>query len=550
MGEGLFAQSAGKHKPRERQTMNIANIFQQQATQHPNAVAIIDTKHGRERRVTFAELEQTSARIATLLQQKGLQKGDAVLVFQTMSIELYSVLGALFRLGLMAVFVDPSAGIKRLEQCCLLYPIKGLIASPKAHLLRVVSSTLRRIPIKFSTGFWLPGATPLSAANSLSQTEPVACEVVAPALMTFTSGSTGPPKAAVRTHGFLIAQHQTLAKNLGLQAGEVDVSTLPIFVLANLASGVSSLIPNADLRSPGRVKAAPIVKQLQKHKPQRLSASPAFLERLIEHCDVSGEKLSSLQKIYTGGAPVFPHVLEQMQRVAPNSIVTAVYGSTEAEPIAHIAWHEMKDNDKQAMLSGKGLLTGKPVDDISLRIFKDQWGRAIPALTQETFNQLSVPSMQVGEIVVSGEHVLHGYLNGAGDEETKFNVGTAFNNTVRWHRTGDAGYLDEGGRLWLLGRCAAKIEDEHGVLYPFAAECAVYQHDAVKRAAAVLHKGKRWLLIEPKAGGHPDLEALQRSLAWAKFADIRLMTLPVDKRHNAKIDYGKLGQMLERPQVK
>jgi olefin beta-lactone synthetase len=530
--------------------MNIAGILSEQAKRSPDAVAIWDTKHGCERRVTFAELEHTSAKIATLLRQKGLQKGDAVLVFQTMSLELYSVLGALFRLGLIAVFVDPSAGVKRLEQCCALYPIKGLIASPKAHLLRVVSSELRKIPIKFSTGFWLPRATPLSAAKYLGASQILPCYAGTPALMTFTSGSTGQPKAAVRTHGFLIAQHQTLARNLDLREGELDISTLPIFVLANLASGVSSLIPNADLRSPGRVKAAPIVNQLIQHQPQRLSASPAFLERLIEYCQTSGKKLPSLQKIFTGGAPVFPHVLEQMTKVAPKATVTAVYGSTEAEPIAHSAWHEVSEADKQAMLNGQGLVTGKPVADISLRILNDQWGRAVASSTQENFDALTLPAGEVGEIVVSGKHVLSGYLNGVGDDETKFDVSeslakTTMANTARWHRTGDAGYLDEEGRLWLLGRCSAKIVDEHGVLYPFAAECAAHQHKGVKRAAAVLHDGKRLLLLEPKVGERPDLDALDTALAWAKFAEIRLMTLPVDKRHNAKIDYGKLKEMLK-----
>jgi olefin beta-lactone synthetase len=536
-----FTLNMDENEPRAHQTMNISRILSEQAKHSPNAVAIIDTKHGRERRITFAELEQTSAQIATLLKQKGLQKGDAVLVFQTMSVELYGVLGALFRLGLIAVFVDPSAGVKRLEQCCSLYPMKGLIASPKAHVLRLVSSTLRNIPVKFSTGFWLPKATPLSVAKKLEPTEPVTCNADTPALMTFTSGSTGQPKAAVRTHGFLIAQHQTLAKNLELREGEVDVSTLPIFVLANLASGVSSLIPNADLRSPGRVEAAPIVRQILQHQPSRLSASPAFLEKLIEYCEGSGERLSSLQKIFTGGAPVFPHVLEKMSHSAPNAEVTAVYGSTEAEPIAHIAWREISAMDKQAMLKGQGLLTGKPIADISLRVVKDQWGRPLGGVTRATFDGLTLPPMRVGEVVVSGEHVLRGYLNGVGDEETKFDV-----DSSRWHRTGDAGYVDEQGRLWLLGRCSAKIEDECGILYPFAAECAVYQHAGVKRAVAVLHKGKRLLLLEPKANEHPNLEGLKISLAGAKFADIRLMTLPVDQRHNAKIDYGKLQRILER----
>ena len=62
---------------------------------------------------------------------------------------------------------------------------------------------------------------------------------------------------------------------------------------------------------------------------------------------------------------------------------------------------------------------------------------------------------QPGEIVVSGAHVGAGYVGGVGDAETKFRVGE-----VIWHRTGDAGYLDAHGRLWLLGRCSARIADD------------------------------------------------------------------------------------------
>ena len=75
-----------------------------------------------------------------------------------------------------------------------------------------------------------------------------------PALVTFTSGSTGAPKAAVRTHGFLLEQHRVLAESLRLTPDDLDLTTLPIFVLANLGSGVCSLIPDADLRHPGAIE--------------------------------------------------------------------------------------------------------------------------------------------------------------------------------------------------------------------------------------------------------------------------------------------------------
>ena len=112
-----------------------------------------------------------------------------------------------------------------------------------------------------------------------------------PALVTFTSGSTGEPKAAVRTHGFLLAQHAVLEESLSLAPGEVDLTTLPIFVLANLASGVTSVIPDADLRYPGRIEPGPVFEQLRQldrttHRlvgRTRIAASPALLARLAAH---------------------------------------------------------------------------------------------------------------------------------------------------------------------------------------------------------------------------------------------------------------------------
>jgi acyl-CoA synthetase (AMP-forming)/AMP-acid ligase II len=139
--------------------------------------------------------------------------------------------------------------------------------------------------------------------------------------------------------------------------------------------------------------------------------------------------------------------------------------------------------------------------------------------------------------------VLHGYLHGRGDEETKFRV-----DGVVWHRTGDAGYLDERGRLWLLGRCVARIHDDRGDLWPFAAETAVYQDTRVRRAALVAHRGKRILAVELHEGQRQiDVTAMQAALKWALVDEVRVCrTVPVDRRHNAKIDYPALYQLLDR----
>lgn len=521
--------------------MNLAHTLQEQTRARPNAAAIVDTHCRRSRTTTFAELDLAAARAARLLVRHGLQAGDAVLVFHPMSAELYVALLALFRLRLVAMFLDPRAHI---EQCCALHQPRALIAGTKAHLLRLIVPALRRIPAKFVIGFPVPGAVRWSAADRLEPLDEIrACEPDTPALLTFTSGSTGQPKAAVRSHGFLLAQHRALVASLGLTAGDVDLATLPIVALANLGSGITSLIPDADLRYPGAVDPGPVVAQVLAHRATSSVASPAFFECLVRHASPRGLTLPSLTKLFTGGAPVFPRLLDQLQALAPSAEVVALYGSTEAEPIAHVSRREVGADDMQAMLAGKGLLAGTPVETIRLRILRDQWGQCAGPFTAAVFAAACRGPGEPGEIVVSGEHVLPGYLQGQSDEETKFRV----DGTV-WHRTGDAGYLDERGRLWLLGRCAARIHDARGDLYPFAAETAVYQDARVRRAAMVTHRGKRVLAVEFYEGqAGTDLDALRAALAWTQVDEIRpCRRIPVDRRHNAKIDYPSLYRLLEK----
>lgn len=523
--------------------MNLAHTLQAVSRQWPGVPAIVESRRGASRVTTFADLDLRSCRAARLLTDLGLKPGDAVLIFHPMSAELYVALLAVFRLGLVAMFLDPSAGREHIERCCALHAPKAFLGSTKAHLLRLFSPALRRIPVKLVAGWPLPGATRWSRADRLQPLADILdCSADTPALLTFTSGSTGQPKAAVRTHGFLLAQHQVLADSLHLQAGDRDLATLPIVALANLGSGVTTIIPDADLRAPGRIDPGPVVRQMQAEKAGSSVASPAFFERLALYCLEKRITLPGVRKLYTGGAPVFPRLLDQMRQMAPNAEVVALYGSTEAEPIAHVARQEVSDDDLRAMLAGKGLLAGVPVASIRLRILRDRWGTPVGPLAPAQFDAACCRAGEPGEIVVSGAHVLRGYLHGRGDEETKFRV-----EGVVWHRTGDAGYLDESGRIWLLGRCVARIKDERGELYPFAAETAVYQDASVKRAALVAHHGKRILAIEYFDGqSKHDPESLRSSLAWTQLDEVRVCRrIPVDKRHNAKIDYPALYRMLD-----
>lgn len=501
--------------------MNIAQVLSDRAAEAGDAAAI----EARGQKASFRELEQAAAAFAGRLRRAGLKPGQAALVICPMSIELYAVLTGCFRAGVIAVFPDPSAGLRQLNDCVELTSPRAFIGSPKAHLLRFASAAVRSIPLKM---------TARARGSAMPGTEPRTIENAAPAdtaMITFTSGATGRPKAAPRTHGFLLAQHAVLERTLELTSGQIDLTALPVFVLANLASGVTSIVPDADLRRPGTIDPAPVIEQVRQSGATSAVASPALFERIL----AARMELPMLRKIFTGGAPVFPSLLNRLGQMSPSAQVTAVYGSTEAEPIAEIERREVQPADLGRMRAGGGLLAGRPVAQIRCRIISNQWGTPIAPRSSIEFEKEVVRPGEAGEIVVAGGHVLPGYLGGRGDEETKFKVDGEI-----WHRTGDLGRFDESGRLWLLGRAAAQIKDQAGILYPFTVETAVSMFTGVRRSAAVRNRGRRMLALD--ADFIP--EGLPEAIRWAGIEELKLCRIPVDRRHNAKVDYPALLKLL------
>ncbi len=505
--------------------MNVVDLFADQARQRPEAPAVIEGRGRRRTVATFADLERRGAEGAGRLQARGVRAGDRVLVLVPVSALLYEVLASVLRVGAVAVLVDPGAGLARLAEAVGRVRPAAFVGSPKAHALRVAARSVRQIPTRFVTAGWVP------AARRWGGGAPVAVESLgaeAPALLTFTSGTTGRPKAAVRTHGLLAAQHAALSAALDLRPGDVDLATLPVVVLANLASGVTTVLPDADLARPGAFDVAPVLDQIRAERPTRSVASPAFFERLLDHA-APGD-LGSFRRLDTGGAPVFPDVLARLAGVAETA--AGVYGSTEAEPIAHTG--PLSDPDRERVAQGGGLLAGAPVADVDLRIIRDEHG-ALGPFTASEWDRQSVEAGDVGEIVVAGDHVVPGYLDGEGDADAKIQV-----EGRRWHRTGDAGRLDADGRLWLLGRCAAGSRRGGGVLYPLQVEAAVRETTGA-RAAFVELDGRRLVVV----AGAADLGAVRASVAWAGLDDVlSIPALPLDRRHNAKIDRPALVALL------
>lgn len=523
--------------------MNLTALLEERARLHPERLALVDFRHGRDRAVTFVQLSRRVAAGACALHEMGLRRGQVVLVFQPVSIELYEFLLAAFRSGIRVMLADPSAGRGFLSHCCQRLMPHAFFGSWKAQCLRLAVPALRRIDKAIVAGPWFPGAVRWRTDHgNLPMVEVPDDE---PALVTFTSGSTGVPKAAVRTHGFLLAQHRELSQSLGFEDGETDLITLPVFVLANLASGLTSVLAATDLARPGTPDTKAISSQCERHGVTRCTASPAFFEGHLKHPD----GMPAFRKIFTGGAPVFPDLLRRLRAALPDAAIHSVYGSTEAEPIAHFSAIEAGAETDAITRRGGGLCAGVPVPAIQLKIIADHWGEPLGPMDMAEFSRMEIPAGQAGEIVVAGGHVLGGYLDGIGDHETKIHVDGGV-----WHRTGDAGWIDDGGRLWLIGRCAAKLPSfaappgipADALRYPFAIECALREKFSHIRTAAIEWQGRRLLIVGKQTDTEETeaIRAVSRDLGMEDL--VCLDALPLDRRHNAKIDYPALRGILER----
>lgn len=513
--------------------MNLVSFLVERARLHPERLALVDS----DGVVTYGELARRVSAGASELQEMGLKRGHSILVFQPVSIVLYEILLAAFHSGMRVMLADPSAGQEFLSHCCQRLMPDAFFGSWKAQCLRLTVPEMRCIGISICSEAWFPGAkswrTDCAGAPLAEVDDDEA------ALVTFTSGSTGKPKAAVRSHRFLLAQHPALAKALDFEEGEVDLITLPVFVLANLASGLTSILAATDLAKPGSPDVAAIIAQCGKFHVTRCAASPAFFEGFLG----SPLGVPAFGKVFTGGAPVFPDLLRRLRKALPDARIHAVYGSTEAEPIAHFPADEAnEETDSQTRQCG-GLCSGVPVPEIELRIISDQWGTPLGPMGEVDFKNLTVARGQAGEIVVSGDHVLRGYLGGLGDEETKIHVGGRV-----WHRTGDAGWIDPHGRVWLLGRCAEKLPG-NAISYPFAIECALREAFPGIRMAALEWERRRTLVVGRKCGATEAAAIDTRAENFGIEQVIYLESLPLDRRHQAKIDYPALREALRTRSV-
>lgn len=470
--------------------MSILDIFLARLASHPGRAAVID---GGGCATTFADLERRSADLARGWQRAGIGSGDRVLLALPVDGDLYASLAGLWRLGAVAVFPEPALGLAGLRHAARVTRPKAFLASGWYRALPLLAPELRACPVTIDLGGESAGPAPHSSLGPDH-----------PALISFTSGSTGRPKAIVRSHGFLEAQHGAV-RGLLEPTGEtcVDLVAFPVFVLVNLALGVTSVLPAWKLTRHDRVGPADLAGQIARHGIRRALVPPVLAEVLSRMPGAAG-----LASVFTGGGPVYPDVLSRFAETSPTVGLTAVYGSTEAEPIAHVNLGDIAAADWEAMRNGAGLIAGPPVPETRLRLEGE-------------------------EIVVTGAHVNKGYLDPADDASTKLRA-----DGEVWHRTGDMGRLDARGRLWLLGRENGRV----GRLYPFPIEAAARFWPGVARAALASSGGEPVLAIEGDATRLALWRRSAEQLGVGRVAALR--QIPLDRRHRSKVDYQALGKAI------
>jgi acyl-CoA synthetase (AMP-forming)/AMP-acid ligase II/4-hydroxybenzoate polyprenyltransferase len=529
---------------------NIVTHLEQAAQRVPERSALIAPVGGGERAITFAELWREVAGCAAGLRQAGLRPGDRVIVMIPMSIELYVALLGTVAAGGVAVFVDPWVGMRRIAAFAAFAEPRGYLGTPRSHLLRLGQPVLRGLPLTVTTGWCLAGLPARHRLAKLAATPPLEQPFAAgpddPALITFTTGSSGTPKGANRTHGFLAAQYAALQAEFPCTDAAVDMPMFPVFALRNLGQGLTSVLPAMDFRHLDATDGALIAAQMRRHGVTRCTASPTFLDRLVEHLRDGGAPIPTLRHLLTGGAPVSDAQLRQWQAALPDAEITIVYGSTEAEPVAHLTAAERLTARSARHPRMPGYCLGHPAPRVRTRI---------APLTREPapldWAAPEPPPGTIGELLVAGDHVCRDYYRNP--EATREHKLHGPDGTV-WHRMGDTVYRDDDGRLWLVGRVHTTIwragQPLHAQLVEQAArgddpdlEVAAFgMPDAELGTALVVRqvRPKDWSLTDPL--DRPD-RVRQRLAAVGIEVDRQTLSpkpLPRDPRHHSKVDYAAL----------
>lgn len=521
----------------------IAASLTRTAEERPGAPALITPAGG----LTYRELDDLSSRCAAALLSNGLNPGDRVAMMVRPGIAMVVLAFGLVKAGAIPVLIDPGIGWHHLGKCLKDAAPTGFVGIAAADWARLVLGWART-SIRWRVvvgGPGVPGSLPYRRLLRRQSTVPrlPGSAHSERAAIVFTSGSTGPPKGVVYTHGMFQAQAAVLRQAFGIEPGEVDLATFPLFALYDAAWGATTVFPRMDFTRPGRVDPQSILSPIQRYAVTHMFGSPALLDRVGGYAAPRGIRLPTLRRVLSAGAPVGDAVLQQFSALlAREALIHTPYGATEALPITSIDHKERMQLGGPA--EGRGTCIGRPLPGVRIELMaiddgpQPEWSPA-----------MALPPGVVGELVVWGDNVSREYwarpeadrLAKIRDKEGRIG-----------HRMGDLAYRDGEGRFWFCGRKSQRVETTGGTLFTDCCEGIFNAHPEVRRTALVgvgtrpdqqpvlcvelIHgvRDRSRVRSELLALGarHPETAAIRTVLFHPGF--------PVDIRHNAKIFREKL----------
>ncbi|MCH1884005.1 alpha/beta fold hydrolase [Agrococcus sp. ARC_14] len=522
------------------------------------AVAVIDMTRGR--RVSWRQLETQTRRIAAGLHGLGVRKGDRVSLLLQPGPTLTAVLYACLRIGAVVVVADAGLGVRGLTRAVrgswpdvVIGERLGLTAARALGWpgVRISAERLPRL-----------AAAALGVSHSLSEVaargaelqaagmqEPEAPRAHDDAAILFTSGSTGPAKGVVYTHGQLSALRDVLATHLDITPEIGLVTGFAPFALLGPALGTRSATPDMDVSSPRTLTATAVSAAVRASEAGIVFLSPAAILNVVATAEALTDDdraaLASVRTFLSTGAPISAAMLTAVAELMPNATPHTPYGMTECLLVTDITLEQVR---MAADAPDAGVCVGSPIGANRVLV------SALDADGRATGEPSADPGV-LGEILISAPHLKSHYdrlwlTDRAATRATP-------SASERWHRTGDIGHLDAEGRVWIEGRIQHVIVAADGPIAPVGAEQDAETVDAVRRAAVVgvgphgLRQAVAVVETIPARArpglADPQLTAAVRASTQLPLAAVLTVPqLPTDVRHNSKIDRSRLSEWAER----
>ncbi|MCA9175899.1 MAG: AMP-binding protein [Planctomycetales bacterium] len=546
--------------PAERR-VNVGLRLTEMAAIRPDDMAVAQpTGRGKDhkfqyRSLTFRELDEQTNRIAAGLAAMGIRPGDRLALLTPPSLDFISLVFAMFKAGVVTVMIDPGMGRSKLIHCLSRAECQGFVGVPLVHAIRTLlrwKFPAAKKNVTVGRKWWWGGKTLDQLRETpLEQYSPAETVAEDPAAIIFTTGSTGPPKGVLYRHGNFNQQVDEIRDRYEIQPGEIDLPGFPLFALFNAAMGVGTVIPPMDFTRPAKVDPEKFIEVARDWEVTQSFGSPALWNTVGRYCERRHERIPSLRRVLSAGAPVPPHVIRRVTAaIHAEGDIHTPYGATEALPVASISGREVLEETAAETMQGKGVCVGSPFPGIRWRVVEIDDGPL-----EDIAQTREVAQGEIGELMVQGGVVTTEYVVRSDCNPLhKVADGDSF-----WHRMGDVGYLDDSNRFWFCGRKAHRVRTAETTLFTIPCEAIFNEIHEVYRSALVgvgsTTQDARTpvIVVEPwpehrptTAAARADLieKVLQCAAEHSLTRPIRKalvhLSMPVDIRHNSKIFREKL----------